>query len=188
MLKLCRAVLIMVQKPLASFSPVQPADAVVILGSPIGKGGRLSPIAEERAAAGVEIWRRNLAPVICITGGRSIGARSDTISESEGIADWIRRMGVPEGSLRVDHSATDTRENALRSAELLLGEGRKRVWLVTQPFHLRRARYHFRRAGFEPLGWHIEDSLQYREPARALRWVLREYAAWALLLLLPPPG
>ena len=57
----------------------------------------------------------------------------------------------------------------------------RRVWVVTQPFHLRRALFWFRRAGFEPLGWHIDESVQYREPWRGLKWVVREYGAWVRL-------
>ena len=59
------------------------------------------------------------------------------------------------------------------------GEGVQRVWLVTQPFHGRRARGLFRRAGLDPRVWAIDDGLQHQHPARALRWIAREYAAWA---------
>ena len=38
------------------------------------------------------------------------------------------------------------------------------------------------RAGFEAHVWHIDNSLEYRDRRRALRWVLREYAAWAAML------
>jgi hypothetical protein len=36
----------------------------------------------------------------------------------------------------------------------------------------------FSRAGFQVEGLLIADSLQYREPRRALRWIAREYASW----------
>jgi uncharacterized SAM-binding protein YcdF (DUF218 family) len=57
------------------------------------------------------------------------------------------------------------------------------MWIVTQPFHGRRAARLFREVGFEPRVWHIEDSLQYRERKRALRWLVREYAAWGKLFV-----
>jgi hypothetical protein len=37
--------------------------------------------------------------------------------------------------------------------------------------------------GFEPHVWHIANSLEYRDRRRALRWVAREYAAWASLIV-----
>jgi hypothetical protein len=37
--------------------------------------------------------------------------------------------------------------------------------------------------GSTPHVWHIADSLQYRDRRRAVRWLIREYAAWALLVV-----
>jgi uncharacterized SAM-binding protein YcdF (DUF218 family) len=176
----------LVEAPLShrSFSPLQTADAIVVLGAPLGRDETLSAIAEERVRAGVAMYEKKLAPIVCVTGGFGHGTARGTVGripESEAMAERMRRLGVPAASILVDRSARSTRENAERAAELLLGDGRRRVWIVTQPFHLRRARYHFREAGFEPLGWHIEDSLQYREPQRFLRWMVREYAAWGAI-------
>jgi uncharacterized SAM-binding protein YcdF (DUF218 family) len=71
-----------------------------------------------------------------------------------------------------------TADNARMSAAILAPEGCRRVWVVTQPFHTRRSRYWFRRAGMEALAWHVDDSIQFRHPRRALNWIAREYVAW----------
>jgi uncharacterized SAM-binding protein YcdF (DUF218 family) len=81
----------------------------------------------------------------------------------------------------VEGTSQTTYENAVETAKLL-GE-KRRVWLVTQPFHGRRAARLFRGVGFEPHVWHIANSLEYRDRRRALRWVAREYAAWASLIV-----
>lgn len=178
-------------RPLASFSAAStsgPADAIVILGAPIRADGSLSPMAEERVRVGVDLHRAGLAQVVCVVGGHCPPGHENTPAEVEGMARLVRALGVPEAAIRVDRRSTSTVTNAARAAEILLPEGRRRVWLVTQPFHLRRARFHFRRAGFEPLGWHIEASVQYREPEHALRWIVREYAAWALALARAAPA
>ena len=159
------------------------ADAIVLLGAPMYRDGTLSPQADERVRVGVDLFRAGLASVICIVGGHCPRDHDDTLAEAEGMARLVRALGVPEAAIRVDRCSTSTVTNAARAAAILLPEGRRRVWLVTQPFHLRRARFHFRRAGFEPLGWHIVDSVQYRRPRLALRWIGREYAAWALALV-----
>lgn len=167
--------------PRRAASPPAPADAIVILGAPLRPDDTLPPLTEERVRAGVELWRRGLAPVICVTGGHCPRGHEHTAAEAEGMARWVRAAGVPDAALRVDRRARSTRENALRAAEILLPEGRRRVWLVTQPFHLRRALYLFRRAGFDPLGHLIEPSVQDRHGAASLRWVVREYGSWVLL-------
>lgn len=167
--------------PRGAASAPAPADAIVILGAPLRPDDTLPPLTEERVRAGVELWRRGLAPVICVTGGHCPRGHEHTTAEAEGMARWVRAAGVPDSALRVDRRARSTRENALRAAEILLPEGRRRVWLVTQPFHLRRALYLFRRAGFDPLGHRIEPSVQGRHGASSLRWIVREYGSWALL-------
>lgn len=162
-------------------SAPQPAGAIVILGAPLRPDGALPPLAEERVRTGVDLWRRGLAPVICVTGGHCPRGHEHTLAEAEGMARWVRAAGVPESALRVDREARSTRENAQRAAAILFPEGRRRVWLVTQPFHLRRALHLFRSAGFDPLGYLIEDGVQDRGGAQTLRWILREYGSWALV-------
>ena len=45
------------------------ADAIVILGAPLRADDTLPALAEERVRTGVELYRRGLADVICMTGG-----------------------------------------------------------------------------------------------------------------------
>jgi uncharacterized SAM-binding protein YcdF (DUF218 family) len=159
------------------------ADAIVILGAPLAAGGGLSEVGRERVDAGVALWRAEAAPRLCVTGGPSRGGRTEADAMAEAVLAW----GVPEDALRIERQARTTAENASRVAALLCPEGARRVWLVSQPFHLRRARWLFRRVGLEAWGWRIGDSVQDRDPERALGWVVREYAAWARALALPRP-
>jgi uncharacterized SAM-binding protein YcdF (DUF218 family) len=161
--------------------PPRPADAIIVLGTSIGPRGKPSAQGAERARVAAELWRRGLAPVVCAVGGHCPPGHRHGRAEAEGMGPWLLDLGVPPAALRVDRLSHDTASNAARAADLLLPEGRRRVWLVTQPFHLRRARLWFRRAGFEPLGWFIEDSVQFARPDAALRWLTRECASWALV-------
>lgn len=163
-----RQIVALLGAPLALPRGQGQADAIVVLGCPCGPDGGLSELGEERVACGVELWRAGLAPVVCVTG----------FGEAPTMAARARALGVPDECLRLETAAHNTRENAFFSAALLIREGRRRVWVVTQPFHLRRAVYWCRRAGLEPLAWRMDDSLEWRQPARGLRWVAREYAAW----------
>lgn len=149
------------------------ADAVVVLGAPVRPDGSLGAILEERVRAGVALWQAGMAPLVCMTGGPAHGASEP---EAVAMARYARELGVPESALRLEARSLTTAENAAFAA-LALGR-QARVWVVSQPFHLRRARMWFRRAGFaEVRPWFIADSLQFREPRRALGWVLKEYLA-----------
>lgn len=162
-------------------APPGPADAIVVLGALIHPDGSLPPLAAERVRVAIDLYRRGFAPVICMTGGHCPDGSQHSLAEAEGMARWVRAAGVPESALRVDRKSTSTRENAACAAQILLPEGRRRVWLVTQPFHLRRALYYFRRAGFDPLAYYIENSVQDRHARRSVRWMVREYGSWGLV-------
>jgi SanA protein len=154
-------------------SGVAPAAAIVVLGASLRADGGLTRALDERVRVGVDLWRRQLAPVVIMTGGGS-GVRV----EADAMAARAAELGVPMAALRCEREARNTAENAFNVAADL--EPGTRVWVVTQPFHLRRSMYHFRRAGLTPLAWHNDASIQFERPA-SLRWIAREYLAWLLV-------
>jgi uncharacterized SAM-binding protein YcdF (DUF218 family) len=158
--------------PLVVRSGWRELDAVVGLGSALTADGGLTVIGDERVRATVEVWRRGGARIVCFSGGRTRGGR---VSEASVMGEAARALGVPGAALRLEEDAQNTEENARKTAALLRADGVRRVWVVSQPFHLRRSVLWFRRAGLEAHGWWIDESLQFREPRRGLRWVAREY-------------
>lgn len=156
----------------------QARDAIVVLGAPLARDGSLTPILEERVAAAAMLFAAGAGRHVVVTGGMTQGAPR---AEADALAEGLRAAGVPE--VIVEREARTTAENARFTARLLAPLGARSVWLVTQPFHGRRAALLFRRAGLSPRVWHIADSLQYRDPARAARWVVREVGAWGMLAL-----
>lgn len=166
------------EAPLVVREPFQPLDAIVVLGAPLGPGDSLSPPLAERVGAAADLYRRGGAPLIVTTGGVTRGASR---AEADVLAEALLASGVPDAL--IERESLTTADNARLTAALLAPRNAKRVWLVTQPFHGRRAARVFRAAGLEPHVWHIDDSLEYRERGRAVRWLVREYAAWAKLLV-----
>jgi len=154
----------------------EPLDAIVVLGSPLARGGRLTDILEERVAAAAALYHAGGGRHVVATGGVTHGAPR---AEADALAEGLVAAGIPD--VLVERDALTTAENAQLTARLLEPLGARRVWLVTQPFHGRRAALLFRRAGLEPRVHHIADSVQYRDRRRAMRWLVREYASWALL-------
>jgi len=166
----------LLEKPLViRDEPMRALDAIVVLGAPL-RDDALTPPLAERIAAAAELYHAGGAPLVVATGGVTHGASR---SEAAAIAEGLRARGVPD--VLVEERSQTTAENATMTAAML-GD-KRRVWLVTQPFHGRRSARLFRRAGFDAHVWHIANSLEYRDRRRALRWVAREYVAWAALLL-----
>lgn len=173
------------------------ARAIIVLGAPLAPDGLLSELGAERVRAAAELWERGGAPRVVVSGGVTRGAAR---SEAAGMAEGLVALGVPRPAILLEEHSRTTAENAARCAELLgapseaLAEApdeaeatrseapHGEVWLVTQPFHARRAQRYFRRAGFAPRVWHIADSIAERDPRAAVRWSLREYLAWVKAL------
>lgn len=187
------------EAPLVIADPFAPLDAIVVLGAtlrrpaspapeailgsaavPPSASWRPSRVLAERIAAAAALYHAGGAPLVVATGGVTGGASR---AEADAIADGLVLHGVPRAHVLTETGSLRTADNARLTAQLLAPLRARRVWIVTQPFHGRRAARLFRRAGLEPHVWHIADSLQYRDRRRALGWIAREYAAWARSLL-----
>jgi uncharacterized SAM-binding protein YcdF (DUF218 family) len=163
-------------RPLERRDRIEPADAIVVLGSPVRADGSLTDVVDERVRAGVELWRQGVAPRLGLTGGRGRGIVA-SISEAEAMARRARELGVPAAALVLEDASRNTSTNARNIQQLLEQSGLNRVVVVTQPFHSRRSVLWFRRVGLDARAYWIADSVQFRHPRRGLRWVLKEYGS-----------
>lgn len=111
------------------------ADAVVVLGA--GVIGECVPNlnAVRRVLLAARMFRERRAPLVVFTGGTPDGTCPVAIAMSQ----LAREVGIPESAIRVETSSRNTRENAERSASLLRSLGARRVLLVTDRLHMRRA-------------------------------------------------
>jgi uncharacterized SAM-binding protein YcdF (DUF218 family) len=170
----------LLEAPLAiTDAPVERRDAIVVLGAPLSPSGAITQVLEERIAAAAALFHAGGAPLVVVSGGTTHGASR---AEADAIAEALRAAGI--ANILVENRSRSTAENARFTAALLEPHHAHTVWIVTQPFHGRRAARLFRHAGFDARIWHIDDSVQYRDRKRALRWLVREYAAWCKLLVL----
>jgi len=168
----------LLERPLVIREPMKRLDAIVVLGAPLGPDNRLSPILEERVDAAAALWREGGAPIVVVTGGITNQASR---AEADVMAEALAARGVT--GVLVENASRSTAENARLTAAVLAPLGVRSVWIVTQPFHGRRAARVFRDAGLEAHVWHIAGSIEYRDRRRAVRWLMREYAAWGALLV-----
>jgi uncharacterized SAM-binding protein YcdF (DUF218 family) len=117
-------------------------DVIVVLGAALDGAGRLGPALEPRVRAGVAAFLDGRAPRILMTGA----------CEAEAMRARAVELGVPAGAIWTEPTARTTRENALRSTEILCARGWRRALIATQPYHLQRAVAAFRRAGVDAEG------------------------------------
>ena len=157
----------------------QRADAIVILGAGReqndpgwGRTDQPGLMALERLRYAARLARTSGLP-LAATGGLHYGQPP---SEAALMADAMRLDYGLEIRWLEEQSRT-TWENAVRSAELLQPQGVRRVVLVTQAWHMQRARWSFEQAGFEvitaPMGY---LSSGYERPLGG--WLPESRAIW----------
>jgi uncharacterized SAM-binding protein YcdF (DUF218 family) len=109
----------------------RPADAIVVLGA-AQYDGTPSPALRLRLDHAVDLYEDGVAEVVVVTGGRKEG---DRFTEAMAGYEYLRDEGVPASALLTEDQGTNTWESLAAAAELLRGEGRTRVVLVSSPYH-----------------------------------------------------
>ena len=121
-------------------SRLEPADAIVVLGSGVGADGELTGSSQRKALAGIELYRKGIAPKLIFVGWES--------REAEARALLALELGVAAEAILTAAGARTTRDETEHAAALLHATGASRVLLVTGGLHMRRAAGLFGRAGF----------------------------------------
>ena len=128
-------------------SRLEPAQAIVVLGSSVNEDGILEDESLRRAIQGILLYRKGLSPRILFTGYTLPGGPA----EAQVRGALARQLGMPDEAVLVETRARTTREEAALAAAMLQGQGIRRILLVTDEIHLVRAQRLFARAGFEVL-------------------------------------
>jgi uncharacterized SAM-binding protein YcdF (DUF218 family) len=144
------------------------ADAIVVLGCTL-RAGAPSPALTRRVECGVALLARGVAPLLVLSGGGRSGR-----PEAEAMAGLAAALGVAGERLLLEPDSRDTIGNAFNTAALLRARGLASVVLVSDAYHLVRARILFRHAGLVVAA---TDHPPPRFWLRELPFYLREAAA-----------
>jgi uncharacterized SAM-binding protein YcdF (DUF218 family) len=118
---------------------------LVLLGCRVTGPTTLSAAAARRAERAAQAFRAGLSQHILVCGGKAWAS----VREADAMCAFLAAHGVPELALERELWSRSTRENALFAAKLLLPRGVFRVGVVTCDWHMPRALYCFRGAGFD---------------------------------------
>jgi uncharacterized SAM-binding protein YcdF (DUF218 family) len=150
-------------------------DAIVVLGCRVGKDGRASGALLRRCQRAATAFQDGLGPLVVACGGRRWHGRA----EAEVMRATLLEFGVPADRVVCELYSYTTRGNARHGGTLLRQLGASKIALVTCDFHLRRALWLFRSAGFDAVG------LSCQSP-RGGQFLLRMAVREALLLGVQP--
>ncbi|HEX5435655.1 MAG TPA: YdcF family protein [Gemmatimonadaceae bacterium] len=148
----------------------QPSAAIVVLGA-AQYAGHPSPVLKARLDHGVALFKRGLAPLLIVTGGRGDG---DTTSEAAVSRRYVRQLGVPDSAIALERHGRTTSESMHAVARYLEAEHNRSVILVSDPFHMLRLTIVARRLGLIPHGSPTRTSPIAANPGLRWRYVLGE--------------
>lgn len=154
-----------------------PVDAVVVLGSGLGGGERVTPLLAGRLERGRAVFEKSVAagraPILIVSGGR--GA-DEKLSEAEAMSRYMIEREFPADSLVREDRSTDTEENLANSAELMkTWQAEGDVAVATSNYHAFRSAVIMRKAGVPGYTVGCKTARYYWPSA-----TIREFAAMLL--------
>lgn len=171
--------------PLKAPSNPADADAVVVLGAKVAASGVAGAAIRRRVAHGVRIVTERRIEMLLVSGGNAGPGPSE--------AAVMRRLaldhGIADERIVTEERSRNTFENGVYTGRIIRDRGWRRIVLITDAWHMRRALYVFHRLGLDAGGdpvprpadvsrlvWaraHFDDSLALVRSA-CLFWIGRD--------------
>ena len=144
----------------ASQDNAQPADAIAVFGA-AEYSGRPSPVFHARLDHAVELYRKQIAPLVITLGG---GTDKDSGNTEGGVGrDYLLANGIPFGNIIAETHSIDTDQQVRRLAAIAQENNLQHIVVVSDGTHLFRIRELCRDAGLDvytsprPTLGHISD-------------------------------
>lgn len=149
---------------------IEAAEAIVVLGGGIEDSQTVSLISLGRTIQGIRLYRQGLAPTIVFSGGKA----GQEVAEAAAMASLAAELGVPATAITVETQSNDTWTHALEVARLAQPKGVKKILLVTDPLHMKRASAAFEGVGFRVLPASRETALVTAQKPETRLMLMRE--------------
>jgi vancomycin permeability regulator SanA len=126
---------------------VAPADVAIVLGAQVWPNGQPALRLKARLDKTVALYQQGLFPAIIVSGG--LGASG--YNEAEVMKQYLVAHGVPAAQIITDSGGNNTALTAQHAARLMDERGMRSALVISQYFHLSRARLALNRCGVTPV-------------------------------------
>lgn len=151
-----------------------PVDAILVLGGGIDGDGVLGYSSRRRVRVAVDLLREGTAQALILSGGGVSGSHS----AGRLMADFAISIGADPASLVVDGDAGSTFENLRFGFAIAERNGWSRLALLTDAFHVERAKWLAAYFGRPEVGLVAVDGLRYDSDPHRVWSIMREAMAW----------
>ncbi|MCP4371947.1 MAG: YdcF family protein [Deltaproteobacteria bacterium] len=162
-----------------NYSYEKPADGIIVLGAAVF-GTQPSPVFQERINHAITLYQNGYAPIIIFTGGKGTGQQ---ISEAESAKQYAEKQGIPSDTILIETNSRTTEQNLYYARQLTTEREIKRVIIVSDPLHMKRAMTIAKDMGFEAyssptlttkyISWRTQFDFLFREVYYYQRYLLR---------------
>lgn len=111
------------------------ADAAVVLGAAVWSTN-VSPVFRERINHAIELYRQGKVRKLIFTGGQG---NSNEPTEAAAARAYALANGIPSQDILVEQKSHTTYENIVYAKQLADSNNIKKVLLVSDPMHMKRA-------------------------------------------------
>jgi uncharacterized SAM-binding protein YcdF (DUF218 family) len=132
----------------STIDEARPADVILVMGA-AEYSGRPSPVFRARLEHALYLWERKLAPRILTTGG---SGGDPVFTEGDVGRTFLTRRGVPPEAIIVEPEAETTVQSAIAAGELLRRMGLRSCILVSDGYHIFRAKRILETRGIQVYG------------------------------------
>jgi uncharacterized SAM-binding protein YcdF (DUF218 family) len=148
------------------------ADAIVVLGA-AQFNGTPSDVFAARLQHAVDLWKRGIAPILIVTGGKLPGDRT---TEAATARTWAMSHGVPAGAILGEYQGRNTLESLEAVAAILRSHGLRTAVFVSDETHMLRVLRMASDLKIVAFGSPTRTSPSDLDPARRQRAVVHELA------------
>lgn len=113
------------------------SDAAIVLGAALWND-KPSPGLKERLDRAYLLYQEGKADKLILTGGYD--HNGSTLTEAEGMRNYLLSLGVPKEKLLLEKQATSTYENMVFSKAIIDQEKMKSILIVTHDYHASRSK------------------------------------------------
>jgi vancomycin permeability regulator SanA len=124
---------------------VKKSDVIVILGNKVELDGSPSPRLKSRLDKGLELYKKNLAPLVIVSGGTGVEGYDEALT----MKNYLINQGIPSENIIQDSAGIDS-FNTARNAKKIISEMKlSSALVVSNYYHISRTRLAFNKLGVE---------------------------------------
>jgi vancomycin permeability regulator SanA len=145
-----------------------PADVAIVFGNTVDSLGRPSPRLAARLDSARDLLAAGLVRAVIVSGGTG----KEGVDEAVAMQTYLVRAGVPPDALVVDSHGVTTAATCRNAYVVMQARGWRKADVVTQYFHIVRARNACRQVGMAVVGATAPRFYEARDVYSLLREVV----------------